>query len=79
MKFIIGEGGWSMLERASYHGGIGLFFDNTLGGICAYTIFAIFCILAVIGLITVTSWLIRGIKPRETDGEYWRRTGRMRK
>lgn len=66
MKFLIGEGGWSWLERATYRGAIGLFYDSTWGGVLAYAIVAILCILAVIGLITVFSWIFgrRGKKKK---------------
>lgn len=78
MKFIIGEGGWNMLERLSYRGGIGLFFNDTLTGMACYAIFGLTCILAVIGLLTVLKWII--IKPwkkkKETPEERWLRTGR---
>ena len=31
MKFIIGENGWSFLERMTYRGAIGIFYESTLG------------------------------------------------
>lgn len=83
MKFIIGEGALSVLERLAYRGGIGLYFTNTLTGVLAYAIFGIVCILSLIGLFTVLGFLLSGgiksiKKWRETPGEYWRRTGRMK-
>ena len=79
MKFIIGEGTFNALERFTYRGGIGIFFNNTLGGICAYILFAIFCLLALIGLVTTIKWLlILATRKKETPGERWRRTGRIK-
>lgn len=78
MKFIIGEGGWSWLERASYRGAIGLFYDDTLGGVLAYLIFAVVAILAVIGLFTVLKWLFFGRKHKESPEDKWLRTGKFK-
>ncbi len=64
MKFIISEGGWSMLERFTYRGAIGLFYESTLGGMLAYLIFAIIIALAAIGLVTVLKWLFTGRKKK---------------
>ena len=36
-------------------------------------------VLAVIGLITVIKFFVKRRKRKETDGEYWMRTGRMKK
>lgn len=57
MKFIIGEGVWSMLERFSYRGAIGLFFSDTLTGMAAYLLFAAFCFFAAVGLCATVKWL----------------------
>ncbi len=57
MKFIIGEGGMSYLERLAYRGVIGIFYENTLSGLLAYLIFAAIVILSLIGLGTVIKWL----------------------
>ena len=79
MKFLMGEGGWSQLERALYRGGIGLFYDTTWGGVLAYIIFAVVCVLAVIGLITVISFLFsRKGKKKMSDSERWMKTGKFR-
>ena len=64
MKFIINEGGWSMLERFTYRGAIGLFYESTIGGMLAYLIFAILIALAAIGLVTVLKWLFTGRKKK---------------
>lgn len=78
MKFLIGEGGWSRLERALYRGGIGLFYDSTWSGVLAYIIFAIVCILAVIGLITVIGFLFGGRgKKKMSSHEKWIKTGKF--
>lgn len=79
MKFILGgETGWGWLERASYKGAIGLFYDDTLSGVLAYLIFAIICVLAIIGLISVVKRIFVGKRPKETPGEKWLRTGKYK-
>lgn len=77
MKFIIGESGWSWLERATYRGAIGLFYDNTLGGILAYLIFGIVAILAIIGFFTVLKWLFFRRKRKESAEAKWLKTGKF--
>ena len=66
MKFIIGgERGIQYLERLTYRGSIGIFYDTTFGGLAAYLIFAIVTILTVIGLYTVCKWLLGGRKKKK--------------
>ncbi len=65
MKFIIGENGWSWLERASYRGAIGLFYDSTLGGMLAYIIFGLICILSLIGLWVVIKTILFGFPKKK--------------
>lgn len=77
MKFLIGEGGISYLERLTYRGVIGLFYESTLQGVLAYIIFGLFCIFAVIGLITVLKWLFVGRPKKEDPGKKWLRTGKF--
>ena len=78
MKFLMGENGWSWLERATYRGAIGLFYDTTWGGLLAYTIFAVICILAAIGLITVLKLLFsRKRKKKMSASEKWMKTGKF--
>lgn len=78
MKFIMGEGLWSQLERALYRGGIGLFYDNVWGGILAYIIFGTVCVLAVIGLITIITLLFsRKGKKKMSSHEKWLKTGKF--
>ena len=57
MKFIIGEGGWSYLERFAYRGVIGLFYDNTFYGLLSYLIFGAVVFFTIVGLITSIKWL----------------------
>lgn len=64
MKFIISEGGWSMLERFTYRGAIGLFYESTLGGLLAYLVFALLIIFAAIGIVTTLKWLFTGRKKK---------------
>ena len=78
MKFMIGEGGWSWLERAAYRGAIGLFYDTTMGGVLSYLIFGLVCLFAVIGFFATIKWLFtRKRKKKETAGERWLRTGKF--
>lgn len=78
MKFLMGESGWSWLERVTYRGGIGLFYSSTWGGVLAYIVFAAVCILAVIGLITVIGFLFgRKGKKKLSSHEKWIKTGKM--
>lgn len=74
MKFIIGENGWSYLERLSYRGVIGLFFEDTLSGILSYLIFGLVCIFAIIGIIATIKFLLFGFhrKPKSTY-EIWQK------
>lgn len=65
MKFLIGEGGWSWLERATYRGAIGLFYEDTLGGLLAYLIFGVICILSLIGLWTVLKVILFGFPTKK--------------
>ncbi len=70
MKFLIGEGGESYLERLTYRGIIGLLYENTWQAILAYIIFGLFCILAVIGLGTVLKWIFSGIS-KKSKSKKW--------
>ncbi|WP_130870361.1 hypothetical protein [Intestinimonas massiliensis (ex Afouda et al. 2020)] len=74
MKFIIGESGWTYLERLSYRGAIGIFFEDTLSGILTYLIFGLVCIFAIIGIITTIKFLLFGFhrKPKSTY-EIWQK------
>ncbi len=65
MKLIIGENGWSWLERASYRGAIGLFYDSTLGGMLAYIVFGLVCILSLIGLWVVIKTILFGFPSKK--------------
>lgn len=79
MKLIIGaETGWGWLERASYRGAIGLFYDDTWSGVLAYIIFGLLCLLAIIGLITVISLIFRPRKPKMSSSEKWLKTGKWK-
>lgn len=57
MTLLIGENGWSLLERITYRGTIGLFYNTTWQGIQAYIIFGLLCLFALIGIICTISWL----------------------
>ena len=78
MKFIIGEGLGSLIERLSYHGVIGIFYKDTLWGVLAYITFALICFFAVIGICATLKWLFfRGNKKKMTSEEKWIKTGRL--
>ena len=77
MKFIIGEGLMSQLDRLSYHGGIGFYYDSTLGGIITFLVVGLICVFAVIGFITILKWLFFGIPKMEDPGKKWLRTGKF--
>lgn len=59
MKFFFGgESGWAYLERMTYDGVIGVFWNNTLNGLLAYLlVFALF-LFALIGVITTLKFLM---------------------
>ena len=80
MKFIMGgEDMMSYLERMSYDGAIGLFYKTPWQGVLAYLIFGVMVILSIIGLVTVVKWFInKPSKKKETPGERWLRTGKMK-
>lgn len=67
MEFIIGENGWSWLERAAHRGAIGLFYDNTFYGILAYLIFALICFFAIIGVFTTLKRIFKKIFGRKKE------------
>ena len=78
MKFIIGEDWISYFERLAYRGIIGIAYKDTLGGVIAYILFGLICIFTIIGIISTIKWLFTRGKRKETPGEYWKRTGRMK-
>ena len=57
MTFIFSESGWSYLERMTYRGAIGIFYNDTLSGVLAYLLFALICIMAIIGIIATIKFL----------------------
>ena len=78
MKFLMGEGSLSQLERALYRGGIGLFYNSTWGGVLTYIVFALMCILAAIGLITVLNFFFgKKSKKKTSSSEKWLKTGKF--
>ncbi len=70
MKFLIGEGGESYLERLTYRGIIGLLYETTWQAILAYIIFGLFCILAAIGLGTVLKWIFSGLTKKSRSKKW---------
>lgn len=78
MKFLIGEGGWSYLERLAYRGFVGILYDNTWTGVLTYIILALVVILALIGLFTVLRWIFGGKKKNKSKDPYkdWIKTGK---
>lgn len=78
MKFIIGGEDWSgFFERMTYDGAIGIFYNGTWHGVLAYIIFALICLLAVIGLITVIRMIFRPRKPKMSATDKWMKTGKL--
>ena len=78
MKLIIGgENGFAWLESASYHGAIGLFYNDTWGGVLAYLVVGLLCLLATIGLITVLIFLFRPRKKKMSATDKWMKTGKL--
>lgn len=79
MKLVIGgESFLEWLDRATYDGAIGLFYNDTWGGILAYLIVGLLCLFAVIGIITVLGWLFGGKKKGKDKDPYkeWIKTGK---
>lgn len=77
MRFMFGEGGWSYLERLTYRGFIGFFYENTLMGILTYCIIGLILIFAVIGFLAVMRFLFRGKKKGKKDPyKEWIKTGK---
>lgn len=66
MKFIIGEDWITLLERFTYRGCIGLFYNTTWEGILAYSVFTIVIILAIIGLFSIVKSFFVGKKVNTT-------------
>lgn len=80
MTFLIGEGGWSWLERATYRGGIGFYYDSTWGGVLTYLVVGLICLFAIIGVICTLKFIfskIFGRKKKEDPHQKWLRTGKM--
>ena len=79
MKFIIGGEDWvSFFERMSYDGAIGIFYNDTWHGVLAYIIFALVCLLAVIGLISIIRFFVtKPKKSKMSAEEKWIKTGKL--
>ena len=65
MQFIMGEDWTTLLQRMSYRGVIGFFYDSTWGGVLTYLICGLIAIFAVIGVIAVIKWLFFGRKKKD--------------
>ena len=74
MGFIIGEDLNALLQRITYRGCIGIFYNSTIGGILAYILFGLFSLLAVIGLLTALHFLIAR-KPKAHTSDTSNRAG----
>jgi hypothetical protein len=78
MKFIIGaEDGWGWLERLTYKGAIGIFYNDTWSGVLAYAIFALVALFAVIGFFSVLKFIFFRKKDKMTPGQKWMKTGKF--
>ena len=78
MKFVIGAEdflGW--LDRATYKGAIGIFYNDTWSGVLAYLIFGLIIIFAVIGFVALLKFLFfRPKKPKTSSADKWLKTGK---
>ena len=80
MTFLMGEGTWDWLERATYRGGIGFYYDSTLGGVLTFFVVGLICLFAIIGVICTLKFIfsaIFGQKKKEDPHQKWLRTGKM--
>lgn len=77
VHFMMGEGSWSWLERATYRGGIGFYYDSTLGGVITYIIVGLLVLFAVIGFIATLKCLFFSRKKKQDPGEKWLKTGKF--
>lgn len=58
MKFFFGgESGWAYLERMTYDGVIGVFWDTTLYGLLAYLLVFLLFLFAFIGVIAMLKFI----------------------
>ena len=77
MKLIIGgENSLSYLERMTYDGVIGLFYNNMWTGLLAHVIAIALVIFALIGALTTLKFLFFR-KKKMTPHEKWLKTGKM--
>lgn len=77
MKLIIGgEDIWTYLERMTYDGVIGLFYDNTWMGLLAHVIVFALVFFALIGVIATLKFLFFR-KKKMSPHEKWLKTGKM--
>ncbi len=77
MKFMIGEGIWNQLERMAYRGGVGFYYESTLGGVLTFIVVGLICLFTVIGIIATIKFLFFGRKKKEDPHQKWLRTGKM--
>lgn len=72
MKFIIGgEGGWGWLERATYDGAIGIFYNGTWSGVLTYLIVGLLILFAVIGFVFTVKAILFGKKKKKNKYKYF--------
>lgn len=78
MKFVIGaEDFWGWLDRATYKGAIGIFYNDTWSGVLAYILLGLLVLFAFIGIIATLKFLFfRPKKPKMTSSEKWMKTGK---
>lgn len=80
MVFLIGEDVWSRLERITFRGGIGIYYNSTWEGLLTYLIFGLFCLFAIIGIVVVIKFIISmlfGDKKEKDPHQRWLKTGKM--
>lgn len=71
MKFFFGgESGIAYLERLTYDGVIGVFWDNTLSGLLAYLLAVLLFLFAIIGVISTLKFLFTKLFMKKKKSKY---------
>lgn len=73
MKLIIGgESGLAWLERATYHGAIGIFYNSTWAGVLTYLIVGVILVFAVMGFVGFVKNICTGKKKKKSQYKYFK-------
>lgn len=65
MTFLMGESAFNWLERITYRGAIGFFYESTWGGIFAHALFFIIAFFAILGFIGTMKVILFGFKKKK--------------